>query len=72
METVVAIIAFAVCALAFEDNVTQKVEDGPVSDQEFAAAVEFEKQNPAVRDGAPCATSPGRGCSPSESKGGQT
>ena len=44
METVVAICAFAVCALAFEANVTKKVEDGPVSDQEFAAAVELEKQ----------------------------
>ena len=44
METVVAIIAFAVCALAFEANVT-KIPDGPVTDAEFAASVEFEKQS---------------------------
>jgi len=43
METVIAIVAFAVCALAFESSVT-KVDDGPVSDSEFAAAVEWEMQ----------------------------
>ena len=44
METVIAIIAFAVCAVAFEANVS-KVSDGPVSDQEFAQAVEWEKSD---------------------------
>ena len=44
METVVIILAFAISALAFEANVTKKVDDGPVSDREFAEAVEWEIQ----------------------------